>query len=888
MANLTESVTYDAGVYQLETTDILAGGASGVSNSPQKNLANRTAYLKKHVDDIESGATTLPGYEQSANKSTSIVTDQASNTKYPSVRSVYDWATGLFQTLSNKDASSGYAGLTLLKLNLKNAAGTITNFFTSATTAARTWTMPDYDGTVAMFSDIANTAQSGLTNLVHPDLSGNFRDLYRSGWLPAWFNQQWGGSQWGNLPDGSFGSTATGNIQDDYALAGQPIGFSTSYFYIGQGFKLSESIANPTIWLKIGKIGNPTDNISVSIYTTSGGLPLTNLGSIGLSGKLITSNTNGEWISFTPTVGTLSSNTLYAVVISRTGAASSTDYYGVKSTSATKYPHGNACYGNSGGTFTNSSPYSICFNIQNSAANSLIQSGGQWDYKLAFNPGTPINQSRSLAQPLANFYDGKSCTVLYRGNFAVSTNIWDFCYGIDHDRITLTINASGYPVVTVYRQDRTAYSVTGTGSVATGFHDVGIKVRTFGNGADYLYLYVDGVSVGTPLTTQTFTMDSLMPLLGTARLGDGFGLVPTWTQDMQMTSLPSAQGWTWGGTAAVEVNAMSVAGGKLYQNANGYAATDQGWYTKTTAFSNTTGWAYVTKLKVSSDNNILDAAKAACLIYVNDGTKLIQIHIHEYFLEVSNGATIDFIIQGDFKSQENVFLLQGQGSDYYLFINGRLVVDGTTKLISGTAANAVYQGDSSNNSGANADVTISYIKYYQGGMLLPIANNSTCSEFTHWSGDKSSLLPYAWNSGTPVSIKQLCGVNKNYIGEGVVQTYIRNGIVSSPTTSSPTDTVIPDMEIYALGSSIDSSFNDMQQNSVLSSGMFNRVYIDGAQSKNLGYISAPGANYSTNISLLDTKITSLGLHKCDVRWAVGANTTTSNATCRIAEIEAKS
>lgn len=56
--------------------------------------------------------------------------------------------------LANKDASGGYAGLTLYKLNLKNAANTFTNFLTNATTAARTWTMPDKDGTVAMTSDI--------------------------------------------------------------------------------------------------------------------------------------------------------------------------------------------------------------------------------------------------------------------------------------------------------------------------------------------------------------------------------------------------------------------------------------------------------------------------------------------------------------------------------------------------------------------------------------------------------------------------------------------------------------------------------------------------------------------------------------------------------------
>lgn len=61
---------------------------------------------------------------------------------------------GLKEATANKDTSGGYAGLTLFKLNLKNALGTVTSWFTTAATTARTWTMPDKDGTVAMLSDI--------------------------------------------------------------------------------------------------------------------------------------------------------------------------------------------------------------------------------------------------------------------------------------------------------------------------------------------------------------------------------------------------------------------------------------------------------------------------------------------------------------------------------------------------------------------------------------------------------------------------------------------------------------------------------------------------------------------------------------------------------------
>ena len=60
---------------------------------------------------------------------------------------------------STKDALDGVASLdaTGFRLRLKNAAGTFVNFLTSATTAARTWTMPDKSGTVAMTSDITGT-----------------------------------------------------------------------------------------------------------------------------------------------------------------------------------------------------------------------------------------------------------------------------------------------------------------------------------------------------------------------------------------------------------------------------------------------------------------------------------------------------------------------------------------------------------------------------------------------------------------------------------------------------------------------------------------------------------------------------------------------------------
>ena len=73
------------------------------------------------------------------------------------------------ENLANKNATGGYAGLTGLDINLRNVANTITSFFSTAATVARTWTLPDKSGTVAMTSDITGT-NSG-TNTGDQDLS---------------------------------------------------------------------------------------------------------------------------------------------------------------------------------------------------------------------------------------------------------------------------------------------------------------------------------------------------------------------------------------------------------------------------------------------------------------------------------------------------------------------------------------------------------------------------------------------------------------------------------------------------------------------------------------------------------------------------------------------
>jgi hypothetical protein len=741
--------------------------------------------------------------------------------------------------------------------------------------------------TILGAGNIAAYNPNSLTHLYHPTLDGGFRDKYRAGWLPSCYNQQWGGPQWGGLPDGSLGSVATGNIQDDTTRV---LGDAAARTYQSAGRVVSETMTPPGTWVKVYKVGNPTDNLTWSMRANSAGAPTgANLfTALTLPGKQITSKTDGELYYIGGTTASLTAGTQYHEVFSRSGAVDASNYYVIKATGSSKYPHGYANAGDATPAWTATTTATLCSFLQNPAANSLLQPGGMFDYKLAFNPGNPWNQSRSVAQPLANFFDGKEFSFIHRGTYAVSSNVADFLFGLDHDRITLTTNASGYPVLSIYESDRTLAQVTGTGSVASGNHDVSFKVRTVGDGADYATLYVDGVSVGTPLTAQTFTVDKNFRELGTARLGDGFGIIPTWTQDMQMTSLPSAQGWTWTGTAT-EANAISVIGGKLYQNANGYASTDDGIYQKTVVLNNTTGWAVSAKLRCLSNTN--SAAGAGCVIDVFDGAKRITLRIQEYFVSTGNGtSSTDFTVQGDFKTQDHIFILCGQGSNYYLLIDGVLAIDGTGKLLTANTANTINIGDLTGVAGENADAIWSYIKYYQGGMLLPIATTGTCSEFAHWSGDKSDLFAPLWNAGSPVSVKQLCGVEKNCMGEGVVQKEVRRGVTSAPTSASgSTSVLIPEMEAYVIGSEISAT----HQTTLLSSQAAGNVV--GLSSWLDGAVGSYAVDYTalTNTGgplLLPQEVsTSVGLHKIESKMNQGSSgTLTSSGVRRMLKVEAKS
>lgn len=77
MTYLTETAEWSEGIRQLETSDAVLGGPDGVDNIAPKQLANRTAYLKKAIEDTQDALNTATKQATEAVQGTAKVASQA-------------------------------------------------------------------------------------------------------------------------------------------------------------------------------------------------------------------------------------------------------------------------------------------------------------------------------------------------------------------------------------------------------------------------------------------------------------------------------------------------------------------------------------------------------------------------------------------------------------------------------------------------------------------------------------------------------------------------------------------------------------------------------------------------------------------------------------------
>ncbi|WP_238319710.1 tail fiber protein, partial [Gallibacterium anatis] len=164
MAGLREENKWENEIYRIEESDPVVGGEDGISNKPQKQLANRTQWLKAkinelfgkntpkkitkdttnlvvndgHTHEIEQGSLTTSGIVQltdSVNQDSSVfaATAKAVKTAFDKAVAAYNLAAGKANSTTNISAGNGLTGGGQINANRTIAMGTPSSITASTT-----------------------------------------------------------------------------------------------------------------------------------------------------------------------------------------------------------------------------------------------------------------------------------------------------------------------------------------------------------------------------------------------------------------------------------------------------------------------------------------------------------------------------------------------------------------------------------------------------------------------------------------------------------------------------------------------------------------------------------------------------------------------------------
>lgn len=105
MANLQETARWETGIYQLETSDPVMGGADGIDNRQAKQLANRTLWLR---DELVQISRTIPAAVTksdavNSNSSADVATSKAVKTAYDKAVAAESAASGAVKTSGSQN-----------------------------------------------------------------------------------------------------------------------------------------------------------------------------------------------------------------------------------------------------------------------------------------------------------------------------------------------------------------------------------------------------------------------------------------------------------------------------------------------------------------------------------------------------------------------------------------------------------------------------------------------------------------------------------------------------------------------------------------------------------------------------------------------------------------
>jgi hypothetical protein len=180
--------------------DIIYGGALGVQTRLAGNITATKKFLNQTGDGAASaapawnviGASDLPSAIDAAKiggGGVSTAEFDFLGTVTSNVQTQIDGKQASLgftsENSANKDASGGYAGLTLWKINFRNAANTFTSFFTNSNSAARTYIFQDSNDTIVgrATTDTLTNKSLSETQLTFTDITTNNASTSSHGFL---------------------------------------------------------------------------------------------------------------------------------------------------------------------------------------------------------------------------------------------------------------------------------------------------------------------------------------------------------------------------------------------------------------------------------------------------------------------------------------------------------------------------------------------------------------------------------------------------------------------------------------------------------------------------------------------------------------------------------
>ena len=134
---------------------------------------------------------------------------------------------------------------------------------------------------------------------------------------------------WKTLEWRYYSEPATAEVHNNNPTTTQPFGDTTTE-KVGQTFTVSSSDAFLPIKIDVmlASIGSPAGDVTVSIYTISGGLPDTLIDSDDITGSTIIQDVNTTWYTATLDSATdLAASTQYWLEIKRTAAGDASNYF---------------------------------------------------------------------------------------------------------------------------------------------------------------------------------------------------------------------------------------------------------------------------------------------------------------------------------------------------------------------------------------------------------------------------------------------------------------------------------------------------------------------------------------------------------------------------------